>query len=809
MRPEDWIAAARRLAELGLAVHWLRSPKPRKMPPHGYRDNCTCPQRGGQRRCGWDGVGKAPLEKAWAAAPYTPPEQISAGWRPGANIGLHTGLVAGAPASVVVVDLDSAEALDWAREHLPPSPWETVTGAGEHWFYKHPGPGVVLPNKVKVDKLDLDIRGDGGQVVCAPSVHPEGHVYAEKRPWELGAELPVFDPSWFPAPPRPAPGPRRVGRTPDHDQVLRRAERWLAALPPAISGQGGHQQLWNAALGLVKGFGLSEGEALDLLRADYSPRCVPPWSERELAHKVAQAGKAHGVPEGYLRDADRQGYSVPKLPAWRRSEPPPVDEVPLEVRERDAPRGRAAAPPPPPPEGPPPDDAPPPPEEPPQDEPPRREEDDPGVAAGAGDWGQELIWETTRGRGRRLKECLANAVTIFGQHWAWQGVLAFNEFRGQVESQKPPPWGANEASSAGVTAGPWVDEDDTRAKAWLEREYSLSLGRETVGAAIRLAAERQRRYHPVREYLEGLTWDGEERLGSLFSWYFDADPQGRSPYLWHVSRWWMISAVARIMQPGCKADCMIILEGKQGARKSSALTVLAVRLEWFIDSTVPLENKDAFEVLRGKWIVEFAELDSWKRADHNRLKNFLSSRQDSYRAAYARHSQDHRRQCIFSGSTNEHDYLVDPTGARRFWPITCGKIRLEELQRDRDQLWAEAVHLYRNGARWWPATEDEERLCAEQQAERKRSDEWEPKIAAWLDDLAYADLEAIRKAGGLTSGVVLERALQIPPERWQHSQQIRVGLILQDLGYQRQQRRVDGQRSYFYAKPTQLELPSE
>lgn len=303
---EQMLAAARRLAALGLSVHWLRGP-----------------ERGG----------KAPLSKNWQRAPYAPPHRVDEGWRPGSNLGVHTGLVEGAPVSVIAVDLDSAEALTWAREHLPATPWATITRKGEHWYYLHPGPGHVLPNKAKVGKIALDIRGDGGNVVCAPSTHPEGHVYAEREPWQKGAELPTFDPAWFPAPPAPPPPPtRRAARAPEHDQVRRRAERWLSSLPPAVSGQG-------------RGFGLPESEALDLLRADYNPRCVPPWSERELAHKVQQAARAHSVPEGYLRDADRPGYTpLARLPSWRRGaplgEPPPMDDVPIEVREAEQPAPR-------------------------------------------------------------------------------------------------------------------------------------------------------------------------------------------------------------------------------------------------------------------------------------------------------------------------------------------------------------------------------------------------------------------------------------------------------------------------------------
>ena len=315
------VQAAVRLAGLGFAVHWLRGPK------------------GGQEQ----GRGKAPVAKAWQKAPWTPPEQVAQGYRPGCNLGIHTGLVEGCPRPVVVVDLDSAEALVWAKLHLPATPIRTTTAAGEHWYYTHPGGGAVLPNRVHAGGRKIDVRGDGGNVVVAPSRHPSGRAYREASPWDADAvqALPTFDPGWFAEAPAPMPAPRRAARAGDHQHLVKRARAWLAKLPPAISGQGGHQATWEAALGLVRGFGLGADDALDLLLQDFNPRCTPAWSEKELRHKVDSAARQAHVPEGYLRDAERPGSGraakLAPLPAW--------EDVPLEVRERDEPpprrRGRA------------------------------------------------------------------------------------------------------------------------------------------------------------------------------------------------------------------------------------------------------------------------------------------------------------------------------------------------------------------------------------------------------------------------------------------------------------------------------------
>ena len=193
----------------------------------------------------------------------------------------------------------------------------------------------------------------------------------------------------------------------------------------------------------------------------------------------------------------------------------------------------------------------------------------------------------------------------------------------------------------------------------------------------------------------------------------------------------MISAVARIMQPGAKVDHMLILEGPQGTKKSSALKALA-GADWFTDELAEIGSKDAAQQMRGIWIIEIAELDAISRAEVSRIKAFLSRTRDRYRPPYERYVVEVPRQCVFAGSVNPDTYLRDETGNRRFWLVRCGVINLDALSRDRDQLWAEAVARYRDGTIWWLG---ETELIADAKAEQDRryhSDAWDSRIDRWL-----------------------------------------------------------------------------
>ena len=219
------------------------------------------------------------------------------------------------------------------------------------------------------------------------------------------------------------------------------------------------------------------------------------------------------------------------------------------------------------------------------------------------------------------------------------------------------------------------------------------------------AVAREITVHPVRDHLGALAWDGVPRIETWACRYLGAED---TAFNRSVGALWLISAVARIFRPGVKADHMLVLEGPQGARKSTALKILAGE-DWFTDELPDLGSKDAAMHMQGVWIIEIAELDAIGKAEVSRIKAFLTRTTDRFRPPYGRYTIEVPRQCVFAGTVNPDTYLRDETGNRRFWPVRCGTIDIDALARDRDQLWAEAVARFRAGAIWWLETPELDR----------------------------------------------------------------------------------------------------
>ena len=266
-----------------------------------------------------------------------------------------------------------------------------------------------------------------------------------------------------------------------------------------------------------------------------------------------------------------------------------------------------------------------------------------------------------------------------------------------------------------------------------------------------------------------MKWDGTPRLDNWLTRYLGVMD---SIYVQAVGSRFLISAVARIFQPGCQVDHILILEGPQGILKSSALRTLGS--PWFADRISKVGTKDSALEVAGVWLIEMSELDALTRATNSAIKSFVTRRNDRFRPPYGKHVIERPRQCVFAGSINPvGGYLNDPTGARRFWPIACGVIDLDVLVRDRDQLWAEALVRFRARPVWWLETPELQALAVAEQEARFKTDPWEESIGKWL--ISRNDVSVPE---------VLHGALGLAPGSWTHPAEIRVAAILKSNGFQ-------------------------
>jgi predicted P-loop ATPase len=344
------------------------------------------------------------------------------------------------------------------------------------------------------------------------------------------------------------------------------------------------------------------------------------------------------------------------------------------------------------------------------------------VTASPADWRSALAKRSDRyvGDERNVLLALRAAPEL-------QCLVRYNEFQNRVELARCPPWRAAE------TGALWTDNDDLDLKAWLQDRDIDVRQSGIVGGCIERAA-RDVMHHPVREYLRALTWDGTLRLDAWLANYLSA--VAPRDYLAAVGPKALIAAVARVMRPGCQVDNALVLEDpKQGTGKTSTIRILG--WPWTTDAVHDLAGADAAIQLAGVWFVELSELAAMRRSDLESMKAFLSRMSDRYRPPYGKRAVDVPRQCIFVGTTNESQYLRDPTGNRRFWPVRTGVIDLAALERDRDQLFAEAVMRFDADERWHLARDDIG-LAEAEQGSRLIVTEIEQVVTGYLQDLTEA-----------------------------------------------------------------------
>jgi predicted P-loop ATPase len=415
-------------------------------------------------------------------------------------------------------------------------------------------------------------------------------------------------------------------------------------------------------------------------------------------------------------------------------------------------------------------------------------------AADDADWRTELIRE----RGGK-KDCRENVFLVLRHHPALQGLVAYDEFAHRVMKTRQPPWDS--------TVGEWSTQDDYLLGMWLATHERMVIKAEgTLVAGVAMAAF-QNRYHPVLRYLAELPdWDGVPRLAH---WLHECLGAKDTPYTQLVGTWFVLGMVQRVQVPGCQMDYMIVLEGLQGKRKSTALRTLVGNDDWFADTPIRIGDKDAMLSLAGKWLYEVGELDSFNKAEVTAVKQYVSSRVDRVREPFARRPADRPRSGVFAGSTNQSEYFKDPTGARRFWPVACdGDIDIDKLAQWRSQLFAEAMHRLASAdpedRRYYPTREETDAYLVPEQEAREIVDPWFERLAQWLDcKQQYGDSgREVREVDSFTAHDLLTKCLMVPQDRIDGGRQMatRVGIAMHKMHWHKR-RDATGARLWRYWRP--------
>lgn len=631
---------------------------------------CTC----GAATCTGTKPGKHPRTPRGCLDATTDADQIRAWWSqwPDANVGVATG------GGLVVVDIDPRHGGDEGFDDLVqrlgklPDTVEALTGSKGRHIYLSVPQGVEIRNSASLLAPGVDVRGENGYVVAAPSSHVSGGTYG----WELSSRPDEVD---------VAEAPRAW-----IDAMARRPK--LRVLPGGggekIAEGGRNEVLFKRACSM-RAAGFEEPAILAAIQAENETRCVPPLDPAEVKSLVVSATRyPAGLSPEYQAKADAKRTSVTTeavAPA------PALDDV---------------------------------------------------------EWSSKL-YSTAKGT---PKNTFANICTILRNDPATKA-LRHNEMTASPELDGVP------VSDARLAL---LRED-------IERRFGFSPATDSLAQAI-IGVASERTYHPVREYLEGLTWDHASRLTSITTTMLEAEPSAINNAM---VRAWFISAVARAYKPGCKVDTSLVLVGAQGARKSSFFRALGG--EWFADTAIDLESKDAMQQVNAAWVYELGEIDHvTSRAHAGRIKSFMTSQQDKYRLPFGRSISTVLRSNVIVGTTNEAQFLMDPTGARRFWCVTVGRIDVDAVQAARDQLWAEAVVAYKAGEQWWldESLEGDHREAAETFSV---IDPWEEIVRAAIVD----DTELI------TAKRILVDVLKIEPGRIRKADEMRLGNVLRRLGYDR------------------------
>ena len=315
-----------------------------------------------------------------------------------------------------------------------------------------------------------------------------------------------------------------------------------------------------------------------------------------------------------------------------------------------------------------------------------------------------------------------------------KAAFKYNEFDAKRYVFKSLPWRRVE------TPEPVKNVDYSGVRNYIESIYGIS-GTLKIDDSLALEIEKNT-YHPVRDYLNSLQWDGVKRLDTLLVEYFGAED---NVYSREAIRKMLVAAVARVFRPGCKFDLVLTLVGDQGSNKSTFIKKLGK--EWFSDTFMTVQGKEALEQIQGAWLIEMAELSGLRKAEVEAIKHFISKQEDSFRPAYARTSETFMRQCVFFGTTNKKDFLTDPSGNRRFIPIDVNRYNVsksvwDDLDQEVDLIWSEAVELFKQGEPLYLSAEAEA-IARVEQLKHSEVDDRKGLIEQFLDRPILANWDSL------------------------------------------------------------------
>lgn len=397
------------------------------------------------------------------------------------------------------------------------------------------------------------------------------------------------------------------------------------------------------------------------------------------------------------------------------------------------------------------------------------------------DWRQNLD-RTSEQSGAKLKGTLNNITQILKNDVA-ADIFRHDLFSGTNIYGASPPWN-------NARVGQEIrDIDITNIVHWLVSRFKIEVPDTKIHSAVFQIAS-VNAFHPIRDYLASLTWDGTPRINTWLKRYLGA--VAPEPYLSDISRKILCAMIARVMEPGVKFDTVLILEGVQGIGKSTAVRVLAE--PWYSDAHININDKDAVVAMRSIWVMELGELSGMRKADVDLLKEFVTRQVDRLRMPYGRLAENHPRQCIFIGTTNSEEYLKDATGNRRFWPVKVGHCDIKSLKRDRDQLLAEALTFYELGEPLYLENPAAIAASNEEQTARMFKDIWVEKIGDFLSK-KHENFDP----KNFTLAELFEECPELAHIRRGVAEQMRAANCLRILGWAKKRRRNLGEQKVFWS----------